>query len=245
MGYTGTIALSAQDVYAISSTKQMALGSRGQTQDGRVFRYGLAGAADLAAGKVAQIPAVVANHQNDTVATATVVGDRSINITLAGNTATTLNQYADGYLIGYDASGTGQALQISGNPVIAGSGTGRIQLADPIAIAQTTSGKVNLELSPYAGAVISSSGDTTESVVGVPNVTITAAFYGWFQTEGVAAVLGNGTITKGAGVIKSGTTAGAVDIEATGTITTRIGVALQTGTSTKYNTVLLNVPGFC
>lgn len=235
----------AQDVYAISSTKMHELGYRGQTPDGRIYRYGLAGSVDLAPGKVCQIPAVVANHQNDAVATATVIGDKSINVTLAGNTATTLNQYADGYLVAYDASGVGQTLLISGNGVIAGSGTGRIQLADPIAIAQTTSGKVNLELNPYAGVLVSTTADTTESVVGVPQVTVTAAFYGWFQTAGVAGVLGNGTITKGAGVIKSATTAGAVDIEATATITTRIGVALQTGTSTKYNTVLLSVPGFC
>ncbi len=244
MALTGPIQLYAQDVYAISSTKQAVLGTRGVTPDGRVYRYGLAGAVDLAPGKVCQIPAVVSTHQNIAVATATVIGDKSINVTLGATNATTLNQYADGYLVAYDASGVGQTLGISGNPVIAASGTGRIQLADPIAIAQTTSGKVNLELSPYAGILVSTTADTTESVVGVPQVTVTAAFYGWFQTAGVAAVLTNGTITKGAGVIKSATTAGAVDIEATGTITTRIGVQLQTGTTTKYSTTLLSVPGF-
>lgn len=244
MALSNVMNIFAQDVYAISTNKMHMLGTIGQTPDGRKYRYGLAGAVDLAPGKVSQIPAVVANHQNVTVATATVIGDKSINVTL-GATATTLNQYVDGYVVAYDASGVGQTLQISGNPVIALSTAGRFQLADPIAIAQTTSGKVNLELNPYAGVLVSTTADTTESVVGVPQVTITAAFYGWFQVEGVAAVLTNGTITKGAGVIKSATTAGAVDIEATGTITTRIGVQLQAGTTTKYSTTLLSVPGFC
>lgn len=243
MSATTTLQIFAQDVYNISSTKQHRLGQRAQTQDGKTFRYGLAGAADLAAGKLAQIPAVVSAHQNIAVAVATVVGDKKISVTL-GATATTAGQYDEGYVIGYDVSGVGQSLQIAGTPAIALSTTGVLQLADPVSVAQTTSAKVNLELNPYSGAIISSSGDTTESVVGVPNVTITAAFYGWFQTTGIAAVLGNGTITKGAGMIKSATTAGAADIEAAATITSRIGVALQTGTSTKYNTVLLNVPGF-
>lgn len=240
MAFSGPTQLSAQDVYSTSANKMMALGTKGQTPDGRLYRYTLAGAVDLAPGKLVQIPAVVSAHQNIAVATATVIGDRSINVTL-GATATTINQYNDGYVVGYDVSGVGQTLQISSTPVIALSTSGRLQLADPIVIAQLTTAKVNLELNPWSGTLVSTTADTTEMVVGVPQVTITAAQYGWVQTRGVAAVLGNGTITKGAGVIKSATTAGATDIEATGTITMRVGTQLQTGTSTKYNTTYLTI----
>lgn len=240
MALTGPIQLATQDVYKISTTKLMRLGAQGVTRDGRLFRYGLAGAVTLAPGKMNQIPAVVANHQNIAVQTASVVGDNQLSVTL-GATATTADQYADGYVIAYDASGVGQALNIQSNSVAALSTTCILFLYDPVATAQTTSGKVNLELNPWSGTLVSTTADTTEFCVGVANVSLTAANYGWFQTRGPAAVLGNGTITKGAGVIKSATTAGAVDIEATATITQRVGTQLQTGTSTKYNTTYLTI----
>jgi hypothetical protein len=240
MSLTGPIQLAPQDVFKTSTSKLMRLGSQGITRDGRLFRYGLAGAVALSAGKLVQIPAVVANHQNLAVQTAAVVGDTTLLLTL-GATAATQDQYADGYAVGYDVAGIGQCLNIQGNASAALSTTVSVFLADPVATAAATTGKFNLELNPYAGVLISTSGDTTEMVVGVPNVAIAAASYGWFQTRGVAAVLSNGTITKGAGVIKSATTAGATDIEATGTITQRVGTQLQTGTSTKYNTTYLTI----
>jgi hypothetical protein len=92
------------------------------------------------------------------------------------------------------------------------------------------------------GAIISSSGDTTQQVVGVPIITVTAAFYGWFQTKGIAAVLVNGTPAVGSGLIKSATTAGAADIEAAATITQRIGQVYDTAAvSTSYITANLNI----
>lgn len=240
MTFTGPLQLSAQEIHKISPTKLLRLGTMGATRDGRIFRYGLAGAVTLAPGKLCQIPAVVANHQNIAVQTASVVGDMQLSVTL-GATATTAAQYDDGYVVGYDASGVGQVQQIQANSVAALSTTCVLSLFDPVATAQTTSAKVNLELNPWSGTLVSTTADTTEFVIGVPLVSLTAANYGWFQTRGVAAVLTNGTITKGVGVIKSATTAGATDIEATGTITQRVGTQLQTGTSTKYSTTYLTI----
>lgn len=241
MAFTGAIQLSNQDVYRISSTKLMRIGVLGLTRDGRKFRYGLAGAVTLAPGKLCQIPAFVSTHQNIAVQTASVVGDTNLSVTLGATNATTAGQYDDGYVVGYDASGVGQTLQIQANSVASASTTCVLALYDPVAIAQTTSGKVNLELNPYSGALVYATGATTEYAIGVPQVSITAANYGWFQTGGVAAVLTNGTITKGAGIIPGQTTAGSVDIEGTGTITQRVGFQLQTGTSTKYSTSFLTI----
>jgi hypothetical protein len=230
-----------QDWNQISTVQNERLGQTAFMEDGREFRYGLAGAADLAAGKLAQNPALTANHQNIAVATAAAVGDSKIQVTL-GATATTADQYRDGYLIGYDASGTGQTLRIKGNPVIALSGTGYLRLSDPVITAITTSGKVSLAKHPYGGAIIWASGATTGVAVGVPNVTITAANYGWFQVQGIAAVLTNGTPAAGSGVIGSATTDGAVDIEAAASVTHRLGqVYGVSGVSTKYNFIDLNI----
>lgn len=240
MTFTGPMQLAAQDIYRTSTTKLHRLGSQGATKDGRLFRYGQAGAVTLAPGKINQISAVIANHQNVAVAVAAVVGDTFLNVTI-GATAMTAGDYDDGYVIGYDVSGVGQALSIQGGPAILSSGTGQLLLFDPVGTAMATTAKVNLEKNAWFGSLIYATGATTEFCNGVTNVSLPAASYGWFQTRGEAAVLGNGAITKGAGVVPGQTTAGSVDIEAAATITQRVGLARQTGTTTKYNTVYLTI----
>lgn len=240
MPFTTPLQLSSQDISRVGTIKLMSLGSQGVGRDGAVYRYGLAGAVQLAVGKITMQPAVVAQHQNISVATATVIGDRQVNVTL-GTTAATTDQYADGVVGVYDGTGAGQRMQVVTNPTIALSTSGIFVLDDPIAIALATTSKVNLSLNPYAGALIFDHTSTTFTCNGVPVTTIPIANYGWFQTKGLAQVLTNGTITKGAGVIAGATTDGSVDTEASGTVTQRIGQQYETGTSTKYSTVYLTV----
>lgn len=242
MPFTGPLQIEMQDVRKVSTTKQHTLGAVAYTRDGREFRYGQAGAVALVAGQLMQIPAVVANHQA-LVTAAAAVNSTKITVTLGGSAATA-DQYIDGYAVIRDTNttGAGQAFPINGNQAqTVTTGTCDVYLAEAVAEALTTASVTNLELSPYAGVLVSTTADTTERVVGVPQIDTAAASYVWLQTRGVAAVLTNGTITKGVGVIKSATTAGAVDIEATGTITQRVGMAQQTGTTAKYNTVNLSI----
>lgn len=242
MPFTGPLQIELQDVRKISSSINHSLGQTAYTRDGRQFRYGLAGAVALTAGQVMQIPAVIANHQA-LVTVAASVDATKITVTLGG-TAATADQYKDGYAVIRDtsATGAGQAFPINGNSAqTSTTGNVDVYISEGVAEALTTASVTNLELSPYGGVLVSTTADTTERVVGVPQIDTTAAYYVWLQTVGVASVLGNGTITKGAGVIKSATTAGALDIEATTTITQRVGMALQTGTSAKYNTTYLNI----
>lgn len=241
MAFTGPMQLSNQDVYRVSTTKLMRLGTQGATHDGRLFRYGLAGAVALAPGKVNQNAAVVSTHQNIAVFAAAAVGDQQIQVTLGATNATTAGQYDDGYVIGYDVSGVGQSLAIQGTPVLSASTSGPFSLYDPIATAITTSGKVNLEQNLWSNALVYATGATTLFCNGVVNVTLPIANYGWFQTRGTAAVLTNGTIAAGSGVVPGQTTAGSVDIETTSTITQRVGIQQQTGTSTKYSTTYLMI----
>ena len=240
MGLSQRATVLEQDIHQISSTQQGALGMCAETKDGRQFRYGLAGASNLAVGKLAQQAAVVTTHQN--VVVSGNAGDLTAIVTLGATNAATVDQYKDGYLSGLSGTGAGQTVRIRTHGAIAASTAGTLQLAEPLTTTFASTPKASLTLNQFSGAIISSTADTTDQVVGVPIITVTAAFYGWFQTRGLAAVLGNGTITKGAGLIKSATTAGAVDIEATGTITTRVGVCYDTaGASTSYITAILNI----
>lgn len=232
-----------QDYNAISVNQLEVLGTTMPMVDGREWRYGFAGAADLAPGKIAQVAAnaATANHQNLAVSPALAVGDKKIGVTL-GATAAAADLYKDGFVHGYDASGVGQTLRIKGHPAINSAAAGVLRLADPVLIAMTTSGKVSLSRSPYAAAVISDHTATTGLIIGVPAVTITAAWYGWFQVQGLGSVLTNGTPVAGADVIASATTDGAVDVEGTSAVTQRLGsVYGVAAVSTKYNLIDLNI----
>ncbi len=243
MPFTSPMQIERQDVRVTSLYKNHPLGAVAYTSDGRQFAYGQAGAVALTAGKLAQIPAVVANHQALVTPTAAAVGAVKITVTLGG-TAATADQYAGGFAVVRDTSttGAGQALPIVGNSAqTVTTGNVDVYIAEGLAEALTTASIVNLELSPYGGVLISDHTVTTEYVVGVPQVDTPISYYSWFQIKGVSSVLGNGNITKGSGIIPSATTDGAVDIEGTSTITQRLGYALQTGTSAKYNTVMLNI----
>lgn len=239
MGLSNRQHVAEQDIHQISSTIQGVLGERQETKDGREFRYGLAGAANLAIGKLAQQPAVVANHQN--VVVSGNAGDTTATVTL-GATAATANQYQFGYLSGLSGTGAGQTVRIRTNPAIALSTAGVFQLDEPLTTTFAATPKASLTLNPYSGAIISSTADTTQQVVGVPIITVTAAFFGWFQTKGLAAVLVNGTPAVGSGLIKSATTAGAADVEGATVVTQRIGQVYDTAAvSTSNVTVNLNI----
>lgn len=242
MPFISPLQIELQDVRVTNVAQQHPLGQVAYTSDGRQFRYGQAGAVALVAGQLMQIPAVIANHQS-LVTVAAPVQSVKVTVTLGG-TAATADQYRDGYLVIRDTNttGAGQAFPITGNSAqTSTTGNADIYIGEGVTEALTAASVSNLELSPYRGVLVSTTADTTERVVGVPQVDTPASSFVWLQTVGVAAVLGNGVSTKGIGLIKSATTAGATDVEATGTITQRVGMAQQTGASTKYNTVYLSI----
>lgn len=232
--FTQRVSMTAQGPRAISDTKIHELGTIAETADGRVFRYSLAGAVNLAAGKVNVTPAAVSNHTNIAVAAAAAVSARRVSVTL-GATAATLNQYAGGYLVVVDSAGVGSAYRIEGHQSIASAGTGFIELEEGIATALTTSSKVSLVYNPYAGSVVSPSATGVAQVCnGSNNVAVTASYYYWSQTGGMASVLSDGIITKGAGAIISDAVAGALEIEVAASVTQRIAIAPEATVDAKY-----------
>lgn len=241
----GVRQLTSSDLMVHGTTKLDTLGARGATADGRRFVYCLSdSSAGLAAGKLGVCAAVTANHVNRSLdsTSAVAAGGKVIKV-VVGASAVTADQYADGFLVVRDGTGKGQCLRIAGNTSIsAAGGTITVNLADPIAIALSTSdSKVDLT-SPYNGVIAST---TLSRPVGVPLVTLAAGEYGWLQTHGSAAVLSDGAITKGVLGIQSTSVAGAVAIAAVGAIgtMTAVGSAPELTVDTKYTQFNLNVPG--
>lgn len=242
MALAANMQITDQDTRTISSTQGGAqLGQHMTTPDGRTFRYGLAGAVNLAAGKLMQGALSVANHQNRTGVT-TVAGQGTVTFAV-GATAVTANQYAQGYLVVNAGTGAGQALLISGNTSAASSGSPSVNLADEIITATLASdSKFSLMPHPYSAILISSQASATAIyAVGVPQIAVTAANYAWFQTGGPASVLANGTIAVAAGLIPGATTDGSVDAEGTSSVQPRVGYMLIASVSTEYREVYLTI----
>lgn len=226
----------AQDLFSESSTAQSDVGQRVVSPDGRVFRYCQAGATALVPGKLYQSAAQITNHQNLTPTAAAAVGATVVTATL-GATAATLNQYGGGYMVITTTPGLGYQYLISGHAAVDSAGVITLNLADPISVALTTSSRIDLIANPYRGVILNPTAPTA-TPVGSAVYPVTAAYYGWLQTGGVATLLADGTITAGSLVAASDATAGAVEV-AGSTVIAPIGIAITGISTTEYGGIKL------
>ena len=228
--------LSAQDLFTASSVQEHPLGQRGETNDGRVFRYCKAGTTALVAGKTQQNIVEVAAYNLLACANA-AVGATELTVTM-GATALTANQLAEGFVFVDGGTGAGQMFKIKSHPAIAITTAGVITLEDPV-VSTMTSVTVCLKPNPYDGVIIAPS-TPTGAVVGVAIYPITASYYGWIQVEGICPVLSDsGTWSVGDMVGMSNATDGAAELAVLNQ--GFIGNALATGASAKYRPVLLKI----
>ena len=226
-----------QGLYEDSSVQQARIGELAFAPDGRKFRYVKAGGTALVVGKLQQGPALVANHQNITVATA-AIGATTLTVTL-GATAATANQYAGGQICINAGTGVGQTYRIKSNPAANLSTDLVLTLEDPIVTAVATAdSKACLYANKFNGVIVSPT-TFTNSIVGVAIYPITASYYGWVQTGGQVACLNDSATAVGLAITRSASVAGSVKTGAT--TLDSIGVSCQAGVTTEYRFVELYI----
>lgn len=164
--------------------QQYPLGAKLALTDGRIFRYSENGGVALVAGKVNSSPDTGAERE-DTLTVAVAAGKRAMTYTAVGTI--TANQYADGLLCVVDGSGQGLQYKIKNHLAITAGQTGTINLYDPIVTALSTSSDVMLVKSLYKSVVVAP--DQIVIPTGVAPMPITASYFFWNQTRGVAPVL--------------------------------------------------------
>lgn len=246
MSLAGAIQILDQDVYQTSSTQGAEQkGQPASTPSGRVFSYAHAGASNLAAGKLTQPAAVTANYVTRTLTVAAAANQNQITVTL-GTTATA-DQFKGWWFVVTDGTGAGQgAYQIQSNTAATAgnSNTTVIQIKGALSVALDTTSVVGAYPSQFSALVVT---DHTAApavpVSGAPVVSVTAAYFYWSQTGGYASILSDDTsvVTKNAGGIASNTVDGAVEIEATTTVTRRIGYAPELMVANKYSPFVLTL----
>ena len=236
------VLVSPQDLLSSLPTIQTELGNRVTDSAGRVYRYAQAGASNLVQGNMLQSPISVANHQHIAVAATAATGSYTVTATL-GATAATSGFYSNGYMSVDTGSGLlGATYSIVGNGAVLSGGVITLTLGEPLQQALTTSAYVSLTPNTYSGVIQMPATTPTGIPVGVALTNMTAAYYGWIQTRGVASVLSDAsTATQGKAVQIPSGTAGAVTANAATATSYVVGVAQIAGTSAQCNPVFLTL----
>lgn len=236
---TAPLTMTDQDARSISSVKNgPELGQLAQTSDGRIYRYAKAGASNLAAGKLTVNADLDTDVVNKTIAATYSSGVQTVSINAAG--AVSADYAAGGYLTVNDDTGEGISYLVNSNTVTSGAAASTIQLAEPTMTALTISvSEGTLTPHPYDGVVISAT-DQADMPTGVPNVSVTAAYYHWEQTGGICSVLYDEAVTRGQALTIGTGTAGAVEaLDAAGE--PQLGVAFMAGVDTEYQPAYLTI----
>jgi len=239
----GSSSAATVDPFAESSTQLFPLGSKLIYND-REFRYGECGGSAITAGKLVQHVTEVANHTNCAATAVVAAGETAISIETAGDTDLTANQYAEGYLFVNDVNGEGQCLRVKSNPAHDHSADPSVIITcyDDLKTALTTNSELTLMPNPYRNLIVAPA-TGTGACVGATTVDMTADYFGWFQTQGPAALLTSGTLVLTAPCVQSDTTAGAVepldaDVE---TESQAIGKVMCVSATTEYSLVWMNL----
>lgn len=181
-----------QGIYEISETQRAPLGTRLALPDERVFRYCRAGALALAPGKFI-MRGTASTEIDKAISASVVVGAKTVYVT----TAAAVTTAEEGWLQVNDDAGEGIQYKIKSSKANATTATSTdVTLYDPVATAMTAGATtVTLILNPYQGALICTA--VTNVILGVPPVTVTALYYFWCQTWGLAPVWSEGTPAEG------------------------------------------------
>ena len=212
-----TIQLSAREVYQEHQYQRHNLGTKGVTSDGRTFRYARNGAVLGIAGNVQQGALPVANHNETVVGAARVraVGDLTVSSTLGG-TAAAVDLYAEGYVHVNKTDGVGTVYTIhraykagDGHAAVSSGAVITANIDAPIKVALVAASELAFSKNPYDATIIMPS-PATAVTVGVMPHAVTAAYYYWLQTGGVAGVLADASCLIGDVVVGSASNNGAV-----------------------------------
>lgn len=240
MAYPNVLYSPEGEQFNIYTAQRYPYGTQLIMQDGRKYRYALAGGTLLVIGDLLQQAATVANDVGRT-AIAAALASRAPTLTTGG--AVTANLYAEGYFhVDVDP---GKGLYNIDNH-LAGTTATVYNLAAGHAIrvaALTTTSRVSLIANPYKGVIQFPITTPTGKASGVAVSAIAATTgSGWVQTAGTASVLTSGTVIVGNVVIPH-IAAGAVGPAAGASVVVAddiVGVVNRVAATTAWSTIRLS-----
>src|SRR3990167_8641592 len=105
------VSLAGTDIFSEHQYQQHVLGQKGETADGRIFRYGKTAEA-ITIGYLAVAPSIDTATITQAVTATAAIGDKKITFTHGASTSTA-NEYAEGWATISYGTGIGQTLKIA------------------------------------------------------------------------------------------------------------------------------------
>lgn len=208
------------------TSAQFPIGQKMLYEDGRIFRFALAGEL-LVKGEI--VMGQDSTDENDLTPVAAEIGDTTISVTI-GN-VTVADYFKDGYAYVNTTPALGETYKIGPHDAYAAAGGQLLNLVgnETVLVALTSTSRVSIIRNPWAG-VITLATTPTGWVAGVAVSLIPSGEWGWIQTGGPCAVFAGGTDGEGIAFAASDDTAGTgLTKDADGEFT--IGCVMQTGTA--------------
>ncbi len=213
MSYPNVIwaSFSTQAHTANTVNRQHPLGQRMDYEDGRKFRYMLAGGTTLVANQLQQGKAFISGDSLNVVQATWAVGDTTGTIT---STTSTAAAYYDGGWVGITkVDGLGYIYRVKTQTLWASTTETIILEPDsPIVVALTTSSEMSFAPNPYNGVVVAPITTLTAPLVGVTAAPVTNAQYGWVQSRGICVVESAGSEVLGNTVVATLAAEGAIGV---------------------------------
>ena len=249
-----------------STQRNIPLGTRAFTRDGRVFRWANAGGG-ITVGRLCQARAPGSWSDQMVFAAATyAIGTSQVVVCVAcGSTAAkssdgTTDYFKEGYLFVNDGTGEGQYVPIEyqgGWTTATTAGHySTVHFADEakLTIAVTSASECGFLLNTYKRVVMQPK-SVTSIPVGIAPLTVTSGKYFWLQTWGPAAYFAAGTLIAGRAAIPAvGTDTGAVAIITSETAATKssdigktriqdpcIGTVMEVGADGEHGMMFLTI----
>ena len=211
MSFPTTVYVGEEQTQETSATQVLPLGTRGLTDDGRVFRYAQAAATDIKANRLCismsdEGPASTATDQR--LYSPYAVGSTMVQLYLSTIALPVLaaDYFKDGYLMVNSTDVAAyQMCQINSNEALASAtaALGTAALHNTVylkppglkKLGDTDTGNVKLVRNPYKGLVLSTVANGPGLPMGITPCAVAASYYFWLQTWGPTIA----TITAGIG----------------------------------------------
>ena len=219
------------------------LGTQLMLQDGRKYRFSMAGASTLVPGNAITSVVPIATDVNLT-AVATAAGARVVNFT-HGAATVVANYFAEGYVVVSVTPGGGDPYKILDHLALTSSGADLVNLApgNSVRTDLTTTSRVDLINHPNSRVIASPATTVAAVPVGVAISAPTTLRFCFLQTRGVCGVLTSGTAIAG-NVVGTGLgTAGAVGPIAALATQPIFGTVVRAAATGAWSSIFLTIDG--
>lgn len=237
------------NLWTPTSDQKRMLGAEFTTDDGRTFRYCKNGSTEIAKNLVIQSEAIDAQAIDILQSAKSVAaGDAILNLLITTANGLANGDLVDGWIIvnqGTGATDEGDMYVVKSNKFTTSDTAIKIEIADAGGVRNAIAATSNITFvkNLYRDVIVKPT-TLTAVMLGVTTTIVTASFYFWAQTRGVASVIidTGDTVVVGEplGHIDGSGTAGSLGLVSTAATDTVVGTAISAAAGADYGIVLLN-----